>query len=78
MNKAVLHHLPPIWTTALRRVPAGIALWLLWLAFGRLVVPVKADVPVILSVGLRLDELEATVAGMMGEGLDAISRTFTT
>ena len=52
VNKAVLHHLPPIWATALRMVPACIALWLLCLASGRLVVPVKADVPVILSVGL--------------------------
>lgn len=51
-TKALLNHLPPIWGAALRMVPACIALWALCLASGRLTVPKKGDVPVILSVGL--------------------------
>jgi drug/metabolite transporter (DMT)-like permease len=52
VGKSVLHYLPPIWATALRTVPACVALWALCLASGRLTVPVKGDVPVILSVGV--------------------------
>ncbi|CAM4006414.1 DMT family transporter [Bordetella muralis] len=52
VGKAVLHYLPPIWATALRMVPACVALWALCLASGRLTIPVRGDVPVILSVGL--------------------------
>jgi drug/metabolite transporter (DMT)-like permease len=52
VTKALLNHLPPIWGAALRMVPACIALWALCLASGRLAVPQKGDVPVILSVGL--------------------------
>jgi drug/metabolite transporter (DMT)-like permease len=50
--KAVLYYLPPIWATALRMVPACLALWAICLASGRLTVPVKGDLPVIVSVGL--------------------------
>lgn len=52
VGKAVLHYLPPIWATALRTVPACIALWAFCAASGRVTAPVKGDVPVILSVGL--------------------------
>ena len=52
VGKAVLQHLPPIWATALRMAPACLALWVLCAASGRLAVPVRGDVPVILSVAL--------------------------
>lgn len=52
VSKAVLHYLPPISATALRTAPACVALWAYCLASGRLAIPVKGDVPVILSVGL--------------------------
>ena len=52
VSKAVLQHLPPIWATALRMIPACIALWAICLASRTLVVPKRGDVPVILSVAL--------------------------
>ena len=52
VSKAVLEHLPPVWATALRMIPACIALWALCLATGKLVAPKRGDVPVILSVSL--------------------------
>ncbi len=52
IGKAVLHHLPPLWAVALRMAPACVALWGLCLVSGRLAVPAKADVPVVLSIGL--------------------------
>lgn len=52
VGKSILHHLPPIWATAMRTVPACIVLWLVSLSCGRLTRPTTADVPVILSVGI--------------------------
>jgi drug/metabolite transporter (DMT)-like permease len=52
VGKAVLQYLPPIWATAMRTVPACLMLWAFFLVSRRLVVPVRADLPVLLSVGL--------------------------
>lgn len=52
VGKAVLDYLPPIWATALRTVPACLALWLLCALTRQIKIPVKSDIPVILSVGL--------------------------
>jgi drug/metabolite transporter (DMT)-like permease len=52
VGKAVLQYLPPIWATAMRTVPACLMLWVYFLVSRRLVVPLKADLPVVLSVGL--------------------------
>ena len=52
VGKAVLQYLPPVWANAMRTVPACLMLWVFFLLSRRLVVPVKADLPVILSVGL--------------------------
>ena len=52
VGKTVLQHVSPVWATTLRMVPACIVLWLFFLASGRLALPSRHDVPVILSVGL--------------------------
>ncbi|MGB6104049.1 MAG: DMT family transporter [Pusillimonas sp.] len=52
VGKAVLEYLPPIWATALRTVPACLAVWLLCALTGQAKIPAKSDIPVILSVGL--------------------------
>ena len=51
VNKAALQYLPPIWASFLRLPPAFLLLSLLCIASGRMVVPVKADIPVIFTVG---------------------------
>lgn len=50
--KMSLAYVTPVWVTALRLLPACALFFLLCLMTGRLKVPVKADVPVIFSVGL--------------------------
>lgn len=50
--KMSLQYVTPIWVTALRLLPACALFFVLCLATGRLRVPVKADLPVIFSVGL--------------------------
>lgn len=50
--KMSLAYVTPVWVTALRLLPACALFFLLCLMAGRLKVPVKADVPVIFSVGL--------------------------
>jgi len=52
VGKALLQYLPPIWSTALRTVPACITLWAICLTSGRHRWPVKADIPIVLSVSL--------------------------
>jgi len=52
VSKAILLHVPPIWATVLRTVPACVALWAIVLASGQRTLPVKGDLPVIASVGL--------------------------
>jgi drug/metabolite transporter (DMT)-like permease len=50
--KMSLQYVTPVWVTALRLLPACALFFVLCLATGRLRVPVKADLPVIFSVGL--------------------------
>ena len=51
VNKAALQYLPPIWASFLRLPPAFLLLSALCIASGRMVIPVKADLPVIFTVG---------------------------
>ena len=50
-NKATLEFVTPIWATFFRTGPALLIMTLLCLFSGRLVRPVKADLPIIFSVG---------------------------
>jgi len=52
VNKAVLHYLSPIWSTAIRSCIGTLVLVVLCLARGRLVLPQRGDLPVVFSVGL--------------------------
>jgi drug/metabolite transporter (DMT)-like permease len=52
VNKAVLQSVPPLWTVALRVAIATVALFAMSAARGRLVVPGRGDVPVVLSIAL--------------------------
>ena len=47
VSKALLQHLPPVWATALRMIPACVALWAICIASGKLVIPRRGDLPVI-------------------------------
>jgi drug/metabolite transporter (DMT)-like permease len=51
VNKSMLNHLPPIWAVVARLAPACLIYWLVCLFTGRLTIPVKADIPIILSMG---------------------------
>jgi len=51
VNKAVLDHLPPIWAAFFRLPAAFLLLSAMCIGSGRMVVPVKADLPVIFTVG---------------------------
>ncbi|MDP4910142.1 MAG: DMT family transporter [Burkholderiaceae bacterium] len=50
--KMTLEYVTPIWVTALRLLPACALFFVLCLATGRLRIPVKADLPVVFSIGL--------------------------
>lgn len=50
-NKATLDYVPPIWATFFRTGPALLIMLILCGVSGRLVRPVKADLPIIFSVG---------------------------
>lgn len=50
-NKATLEYVTPVWATFFRTGPALLIMTLLCLFSGRLVRPVKADLPIIFSVG---------------------------
>jgi drug/metabolite transporter (DMT)-like permease len=52
VNKVILASLSPIWTVAIRSGIGAIALFALSIALGRLTVPPRADVPVLLSLAL--------------------------
>lgn len=52
VNKLLLQYMTPIWAAAARSIVGTAALLLLGLALRRVAWPVKADIPVILSVGL--------------------------
>ena len=52
VNKLLLDYMTPIWAAAARSIVGTAALLALGLALRRVAWPVKADIPVILSVGL--------------------------
>jgi drug/metabolite transporter (DMT)-like permease len=52
VNKLLLESLPPLWLLALRSAIATAALFAIALARGRLAVPPRADLPVLLSITL--------------------------
>ncbi|NYT57558.1 DMT family transporter [Alcaligenaceae bacterium] len=52
VGKVVLDYLPPVWATALRTIPACVAVWLLCALTGQTKVPAKSDIPIIFNVGL--------------------------
>ncbi|MGJ7525808.1 DMT family transporter [Variovorax sp. GB1P17] len=52
VGKATLAYLPPIWTVALRTAVGALAVLVLCVLTRRLVLPRRADIPVILSVGV--------------------------
>jgi len=52
VNKVVLESLTPLWSLALRSAIAVVALFGVALACGRLVVPPRADLPVLISITL--------------------------
>ncbi|MBM3218394.1 MAG: DMT family transporter [Candidatus Rokubacteria bacterium] len=52
VNKLVLAAVPPLWAVTLRSMIAAVVLFALALAVGRLIIPPRADVPVLLSITL--------------------------
>lgn len=52
VSKLLLQHLTPLWAVAARSIVGTLALLALGLALRRVAWPVKADIPVIVSVGL--------------------------
>lgn len=52
VNKLILESLSPLWMAALRSAIATVALFLIAILRGRLVVPLRHDVPVLLSITL--------------------------
>lgn len=51
VNKLTLQYVPPIWAVVFRTAPACLIYWIACIATGRVARPVKADIPVIFSVG---------------------------
>lgn len=52
VNKLVLESVPPLWSVALRSAIAAVALFAFAIGRGRLAVPPRADLPVLLSITL--------------------------
>ncbi|WP_335617511.1 DMT family transporter [Bordetella flabilis] len=52
VGKAMLEDLPPVWLVALRSAVGAVALLAICVLRGRLVIPKRGDIPVILSVGV--------------------------
>ena len=52
VNKVILESLSPLWMMALRSAIATVALFAISIALGRLTIPPRADVPVLLSITL--------------------------
>ncbi len=52
VNKVILASLTPVWLVAQRSAIATVALFLIAIALGRLVLPRRADLPVLLSIAL--------------------------
>ncbi|WP_211261405.1 DMT family transporter [Pseudonocardia acaciae] len=70
VNKLLLRDLPPLWAVALRSIVGTVALFVLCVLRRRLVMPKRADVPVILSVGV----LHMTIfSALVGIGLQFVT-----
>lgn len=52
MTKAIVEHVPPIWSTAMRFALAIVVLLVLQLAQGSLVLPKRGDVPILFAIGI--------------------------
>lgn len=52
VNKVLLESLSPLWMMALRSAIATVALFAISIAFGRLALPPRADLPVVVSIAL--------------------------
>jgi drug/metabolite transporter (DMT)-like permease len=52
VNKVILESLSPLWMMALRSAIAAVAMFAVSLALGRLVLPPRRDIPVLLSITL--------------------------
>jgi drug/metabolite transporter (DMT)-like permease len=74
VNKVILASLSPIWTVAIRSGIGASALFALSIALGRLAVPPRADVPVLLSLAL-LHMVGFSVLGSVGLELVPTARS---
>jgi drug/metabolite transporter (DMT)-like permease len=74
VNKVILASVSPIWTVAIRSAIGAAALFVLALALGRLRVPPRADVPVLLSLAL-LHMVGFGVLASIGLGLVPTGRS---
>jgi drug/metabolite transporter (DMT)-like permease len=52
VNKSLLNYLPPVWAVVARLAPGCLIYWLICVAAKRVTIPVKADLPVIFSMGV--------------------------
>lgn len=74
VNKVVLLTLPPIWAVSLRSAIATVALFALQAASGRLALPPRADLPVLLSITV-LHMVGFNLLASWGLGLVPTGRT---
>jgi drug/metabolite transporter (DMT)-like permease len=74
VNKVVLATLPPIWAVSLRAAIATIALFALQAASGRLTLPPRGDLPVLISITL-LHMVGVNLLASWGLGLVPTGRT---
>lgn len=74
VNKVVLLSLPPIWAVSLRSAIATVALFALQAASGRLALPPRGDLPVLLSITL-LHMVGFNLLASWGLGLVPTGRT---
>jgi drug/metabolite transporter (DMT)-like permease len=74
VNKVVLATLPPIWAVSLRAAIATIALFALQAASGRLTLPPRGDLPVLISITL-LHMVGFNLLASWGLGLVPTGRT---
>lgn len=74
VNKVILASLSPIWTVAIRSAIGAAALFVLALALGRLRLPPRADLPVVLSLAL-LHMVGFGVLASVGLGLVSTGRS---
>ena len=64
VNKAILDSMTPLWMVSVRSIIAGVVLFPLMAALGRLRLPRRADMPILLSITLLHMVGFATLTGM--------------